>query len=378
MDFIKTIEVDGVVYEIYDEGARTLMVVKASGLTAGLVYDYIVNASGTTTTCVSPIIAGSGVSSLMQQSLPLTGESAGFRANTVSGNFSGAFGSRITIGEGSSETFAFGGIISATHTQNALLFGYRTTTEACHQSVIGGYRITAQASESAIFGERHTITGTVSYDAEEDSYNTNTRRLLVYGSRHTIGNANYSGTIGEIQDCFIGGYEHTVGNKVRYLFVHGQSNTVGNDCAWVQVFGGSGNILHDHIDDSTVFGYGNELFGGPNGSSKRSLNFVLGCNNTVQSHTDNTKGWNKVIVAGFHLQPRHSSHIVLGWYNAHNSSEDNDVLTVGCGSSSERKNCFSTGIDSSGRYIRVGGTMLYESQLEALKALISSDSSIHY
>lgn len=327
------------------------------------------------------VVYAGGHDSILQKVTSMPGETI-VRTNEINDNtsFGTVFGERNHLGYttddnwstytvdstySSNGTAVAGGANVISQTEDGFVFGYKNRTYAAHQSIIGGYKSKVYASESAVFGERHTINGTLYEDSGD--LKTTTKRLLVYGSENTV-DVN-------TQDSFIGGYQNNIGTYLQYSCVNGKGNTVGNHCGWINVFGGGSNIIHNNIDDTTVFGYENELYGGPNTSSKRSLNFVFGAGNVVQNHNDTDKGWNKVIVAGFNLRPRHSSHIVLGWYNAHDASEDKDVLTIGCGKKEDdteyRDNCFGTGKDSSNnKYIRIGDTVLTETQLIQLLATI--------
>jgi len=313
-----------------------------------------------------PVLKSVGRDSIIQKTvnLPDDVDSHGNpidRTNVAEGKFSGAFGSRNTVDSDSSETFAFGGKNKAYHTEDALVFGYDNKTYSAHQSIVGGYDNNVTASESSVFGEHNTVVGT------ESGGKTNTRRVFVYGTGNTVGDANGSSP-GAVQDCFIGGNGNTVGNSVYYSFIHGQQNTVETDCQWVNVFGGTGNVLHSHLTDSTIMGYQNKVYGGPNGSSKREANYVFGHNNTVQNG-DTERGWNDVYMLGHHLLANHSQQVIFGKYNTGGSEESNDILTVGNGSSSQRRNAFGVGYNND-HYIRIGSTVLTETQLQSLLAMI--------
>ena len=354
MDFIKTIEVDGVVYEIYDEGARTLMVVKASGLTAGLVYDYIVNASGTTTTCVSPIIAGSGASSLMQQSLPLTGESAGFRANTVLGNFSAAFGTRNIVGAKSSEALVAGGLLED-YGQNNFVFGYRSKSYV-NQNLTGGYKCTNKASESIQVGNQLTLDGVLTED-EDGNPKSNSRYNAQFGQSSSMG----TNTV----NCFMAGQGHTQDHSAKWNAVFGKTHVLGHHNECLNVFGAS-NITHDYLTDSTLIGYDHEAFGGTSTSNIKYDVYMLGHNST--NRDSNNTAHNNVYLIGKYLRAKEDDQVIVGAYNA---GVANCRFEVGCGTSSARATAFAVCQSGSNKWIKIGGTELSETQLQALLALIA-------
>ena len=71
--------------------------------------------------------------------------------------------------------------------------------------------------------------------------------------------------------------------------------------------------------------------------------------------------------AGVWTRATKENQYVVGKYNA---ESDNAIFIVGNGSSSTRKNAFETGADSTGSFITVGSTKIYEEQLQKLLALI--------
>lgn len=292
------------------------------------------------------------------------------RTNTVAGNFSATFGSRNTIQSNSPETLVSGGKNTAISSEDALIAGYENTTNCAHQSIIGGYNNTVKASESAVFGENQTVDGTIYQDNNGD-YKTNSRKLLVYGSDNTVGvNAKNS---------FIGGSQNTVGDVFENSIVQGKLNNIGDNVEFANVFGGSDNKLHDNLTDCTVFGYHNELYGGADSDHKIGNNYLIGNYNTVQNPSDNNVGLDSVYAFGEKLKARHSSQVLLGKYNKGNSSENKDILTVGCGTADNaRANCFATGNNSGTNYIRVGETTLTESKLDDLiqAQIPTSDSDL--
>ena len=264
-------------------------------------------------------------------------------------------------------TFVCGGNNVITSSEDALIGGYRTTANVCHQSIVLGYRITASASESAVFGERHTITGTITDG--DDNYKTDCRKLLVYGSTNTVAHG--------AQCSLIGGYENTVGGNFRYSMVNGRGNSIGGNCEWIQIFGGGGspygNDIKGNLADSTIFGWANTIYGGQNSSNRKGDNYIFGHDNLVQDPNNTSRGLDSIYLFGKYLKAQHNEHYILGKYNAGNSQEADDVLTVGCGTATNaRSDCFGTGVDSniSQKYVRVGNTKLTEAQLTQLLALI--------
>ena len=365
MAIIKTIEVDGVVYEVYDEGARALMVVKASGLPTGVVYDYIVNASGTTTTRISPIVAGTGASSLMQQSLPLTGESAGFRANTVLGNFSAAFGTRNIVGAKSSEALVAGGLLED-YGQNNFVFGNRSKSYV-NQNLTGGYKCTNKASESIQVGNQLTIDGTITVEAD-GTPTSDSKHNAQFGKSNTMGVAT--------QGCFMAGegisqgdgglYNsvtgkgHTIDINLKYSRICGWNSSIGKSCDDIDVFG-YGNNIGKYVQNSLVSGKQNTVTDGSSSHKKTGI-YILGdnCSNN---------GYSNFYGFGKGLRPVEAFQIVIGSYNV---GTPNAWFEVGCGSSDgERATAFAVCQSGSNKWIKIGGTELSETQLQALLALIA-------
>lgn len=325
------------------------------------------------------VVYAGGHDSVIQNVTSIPGEST-VRTNEVNDitNFGTVLGERNHLGyttddnwsaytadstHGSNGTAVTGGANIISQTEDSFIFGYKNRTYAAHQSIVGGYKSKVYASESAVFGERHTVNGTL-YE-ENGDIKTNTRRLLVYGSGHTVSEG--------VQDSFIGGRNNTAGSYMHFSVVNGQGNTIGNNCEWIQVFGGGdgyGNIINNNVADSSVFGWSNTIYGGADSSHRTSNNYVMGHDNTVENPSKSGRGLDRVYLFGRYLRPAHSEHFVLGAYNG-SVNEEFDVLSIGCGTdANNRSDCFGTGINGNSKYIRIGDTLLTEAQLQSLLNLI--------
>ena len=275
------------------------------------------------------------------------------RTNTVDGNFSAAFGSRNNIGSGSSETFVTGGKNSTTHTEDALVSGYENTVSSSHQSIIGGYDNNVKASESVVVGEGNTLDGTIT----GASYKTDTRSMAVFGNSNSVGINN--------KHSLIAGEDNEMGINGKWNFEVGAHHNVGRNNECVNVLGWT-NTTNGYLTDSTLAGYENTAYGGASGNNTFSV-YMLGHSNDNQDPSNPSKGLSEVYQIGHGLLAKHRGQVILGKYNRGNVSEVNDILTVGCGTSSNsRSNCFGTGNNGTDNYIRVGATPLTESKLTDL------------
>lgn len=324
MEYIDTIEVDGVVYRIYNEGESGSMVV----------------------------IAGSGASSLMQRSLPLPGESAGFRENIVTGNFSGAFGSRVVIS--GSESFGAGGIINI-QGENAFAAGYRVTVGA-NQAGAGGYRCTNRASESFQWGNNLLISGVIT--EEEGHYESDSRYNAQFGQSSTMGHGSLN--------CFMSGEEITQGDWCKWLKVVGKGHNIGDYNRCVNVAGYE-NTTTAYLSDSTIEGSNSTAYGGSSDNDRRRYVYIRGYGNT--NRDANGVAHSNVYLSGIGLRPKEDDQFIVGAYNA---GVSNCWFEVGCGSgSSARNTAFAVCQQGNNRWIKIGGTTLSEAQLQSLLALIA-------
>lgn len=312
-----------------------------------------------------PVIKSNGRDSLVQKTvnIPEDVDTHGNpidRTNIADGNFSGAFGSRNTVDSDSSETFAFGGKNKAYHTEDALIFGYDNETHYANQSIVGGYNNDVTASESAIFGENNTISGDISNNK------TDVRKVLVMGTSNTVSHGT--------QWSVMYGEHNTAGGTLRHSIVGGSYNVVGDFVDAINVFGGGNgysNQIKSYNSDITVFGYSNTVYGGTASNSRKGDDYILGHHNVVQDPSHTGRGLYDVYMVGNGLKSQHAHQVLLGEYNSSDSSESKDILTVGTGGGEDsRRTTFGVGYDSN-HYIRIGSTVLTETQLQQLKNLLN-------
>ena len=313
----------------------------------------------------SPFIKSFGRDSFVQKTvnLPDDVDSHGNpidRTNYAYGAFSGAFGSRNLVDEYSSETITSGGKNKVYSTEDASIYGYDNTVDHSHQSIVGGYHNNIKASESAIFGDNNEVNGNIS------SGKTDTRKILVSGMSNSVGHGS--------QHDIIYGEHNTAGANLRHSIIGGSYNIVGDNAEAVNVFGGGNtfsNEIKSHNSDITIFGYSNTVYGGSSASNRKGDDYILGHNNKVQDPNNANRGLYDVYMVGDGLNSRHAHQVLLGEYNACDSSENTDVLSVGTGTSeSNRRTSFGVGYTDSEHYIRVGETKLTQSKLIALLALV--------
>lgn len=311
------------------------------------------------------VVYAGGHDSVIQNVTSIPGEST-VRTNEVNDitNFGTVLGERNHLGyttddnwsaytadstHGSNGTAVAGGANVISQTEDGFVFGYKNRTYAAHQSIVGGYKSKVYASESAVFGERHTINGTLYEDGGD--LKTTTRRLLVYGSDNTVGN--------DTQDSFIGGRQNTVGTYFRLSAVSGQNNTIGNHCSWIDVFGDY-NSIGTYVKESTVRGFDNTITAGSS-SSQRTGVYIRGNNCT-------NNGYDDVYLDGVGLKAVESGQAIFGKWN---KGTTRCWFEIGCGSSdSNRSSAFAVRDDSGTKSIVIGNTELTEAQLQSLLALI--------
>lgn len=168
---------------------------------------------------------------------------------------SGAFGGKITIGDGilrykndsgEPEDAYYGG-------ENSYGFGYKVWVYG-KQLFAGGYNVTAYARESLVWGDNITINCNPSKVNSGDNNSTNNVGVAVLGRGITIG---YGG------DAFmVTGKQHSIGTGLFCSNISGEHMIIGNSCKWINIAGGGNSsdgwqTIGDNCEDLTVFGYSN-------------------------------------------------------------------------------------------------------------------------
>ena len=350
------------------EGNISLPIIGDNGITISAVNDendHFIKFSNTS------IIPGEAQYSVKQYADRLSTDNANLnRSNVVNGAFSAALGSRNTLDGLSTETITTGGKNKVYTTEDALITGYNNTVSAGHQSIIGGYLNTVQASESIIVGDRNSILGTI----DASTYRVDTKQLACFGGQNSIGSG--------VQWSLISGQSNTLGNYNKWNNIMGGLHNIGDNNECVNTFGYR-NTTNAYLTDSTIFGYDNEVYGGHSNNSHSIYDvYMLGNNNTNKSGTkDPTNsfylGYYGVCEIGRGLKATHNYHTLFGSYNAGDSYEVNDKITIGGGtSSSNRSTIAGIGNDGANNYLRLGHYTLKDSDISYLHTLPTSINTL--
>ena len=164
---------------------------------------------------------------------------------------SGAFGGKITIGDGilrykndsgDPEDAYYGG-------ENSYGFGYKVWVYG-KQLFAGGYNVSSYARESIVWGDNITIKCDQNKINSGDNNSTNNVGVAVFGRGITI---DYHG------DAFIvTGKQHTIGTGLFCSNISGEHMYIGNGCKWINVSGQ--NMLIDYSCKwINVSGYGHTI-----------------------------------------------------------------------------------------------------------------------
>lgn len=261
------------------------------------------------------------------------------------------------------ENLVFGGKnILYDGVQDSATFGYRNNIYA-NQAFTAGYKNTNKGSESIVIGSQNTLNGTITIDNTPDpdtggydGASSNTKQMAVFGSKNTIGVNN--------QTSLIAGDQNTIGGSSKWNFVVGAHQNIGSHNACVNALD-YGNTTESYVEDSTMIGYGNHIYGGTSGAVVYAVN-ILGNNCSNRSSSTNYK---KVWMIGDGLVASRDDQIILGKYNATNPY---DLLQVGDGTADNaRSNLFTVSNDPlDGPMLTLGTVSLTAAQITALKALI--------
>jgi hypothetical protein len=246
--------------------------------------------------------------------------------------------------------------------QDSSTFGYRNIAGA-NQAFTAGYKNENYGSESIVIGGQNFLDGTTTVDTTPDpdtggydGRSSTTKYMAVFGNKNSIQHTNTS--------SLIGGYNNKVNNNSKWNFVIGANHNLGKYNACVNTLD-YGNTTGDYVEDSTMIGYGNHIYGGASGNVVYAVN-ILGNNCSNRSSGTNYK---KVSMIGEGLIASRDDQIVMGRYNAANPY---DTFQLGNGTADDyRDNLFTISNDPlDGPMITLGNVSLTASQITALKALI--------
>ena len=246
--------------------------------------------------------------------------------------------------------------------QDSSTFGYRNIAGA-NQAFTAGYKNENYGTESIVIGNQNFLDGNTTVDTTPDpdtggydGRSSTTKHMAVFGNRNSIQHTN--------TDSLVAGYNNKVNTNSKWNFIVGANQNIGKYNACVNALD-YGNTTGDYVEDSTVIGYGNHIYGGTSGSAISAVN-ILGNNCSNRSSSTNYK---KVWMIGDGLVASRDEQIILGKYNATNPY---DLLQVGDGTADDaRSNLFTVSNDPlDGPMITVGNVSLTAAQITALKALI--------
>ncbi len=246
--------------------------------------------------------------------------------------------------------------------QDAATFGYRNVAGA-NQAFTAGYKNENYGVESIVIGNQNFLDGTTSVDTTPDpdtggydGRTSTTKHMAVFGSKNSIQHTNL--------ESLIAGYNNKVNNNGKWNFVVGANQNLGKHNACVNALD-YGNTTGDYVEDSTMIGYGNHIYGGVSGSVVYAVN-ILGNNCSNRSNGTNFK---KVSMIGEGLVASRDDQIILGKYNQTNPY---DLLQVGNGTADDyRSNLFTVSNDPlDGPMMTLGNVSLTASEITALKALL--------
>ena len=246
--------------------------------------------------------------------------------------------------------------------QDSSTFGYRNIAGA-NQAFTAGYKNENYGTESIVIGNQNFLDGNTTVDTTPDpdtggydGRSSTTKHMAVFGNRNSIQHTN--------TDSLVAGYNNKVNTNSKWNFIIGANQNIGKYNACVNALD-YGHTTGDYVEDSTVIGYGNHIYGGSSGNAIFAVN-IFGNNCSNRSSSNNFK---KVWMIGDGLVASRDEQIILGKYNATNPY---DLLQVGDGTADDaRSNLFTISNDPlDGPMITVGNVSLTAAQITALKALI--------
>lgn len=282
------------------------------------------------------------------------------RWNTVLGKANKLSGG-ASIHNANTENLVFGGKNNIHDgVQDSSTFGYRNEIYA-NQAFTAGYKNTNKGSESIVIGNQNTLNGTISIDTtgpDYDGASSNTKQCAVFGNKNTLGTTN--------QQMLVAGDNNTIGNNCKWGVIAGSHHNIGKDNFCVNAFD-YGNTTERYVEDSTMIGYYNHIYGGPDGSNKvYAANMIGHDNNNLDGNGSATSD---IVLLGAGLKPSKQNCTIIGKFN---SPTVYDVFEIGNGSADDnRSNIFTIANDPlDGPVLTLGTVSLTAAQLTALKALI--------
>ena len=247
--------------------------------------------------------------------------------------------------------------------QDSATFGYRNEVYA-NQAFTHGYKNTNKGSESIVIGNQNNLDGTISIDTtgpDYDGASSNSKQCAVFGNKNTLGNTN--------QQMLVAGDNNTIGNNCKWGIISGSHQNIGKDNFCVNAFD-YGNTSERYVEDCTMIGYYNHIYGGPDGSNKiYAVNMIGHDNNNLDSGGNHCS---EVSLIGNNLCATGNNCVVVGAYNAGDMDEAFARFVVGTGVSGSPATTikvFNGETDFTG-IIKIGNTSLSEAQLQSLLALI--------
>ena len=284
------------------------------------------------------------------------------RFNTVLGK-----GNQLTgtgTANANTENLVFGGKnILSNGVQDSATFGYRNEVYA-NQAMTHGYKNKNYGSESIVMGNQNTLNGTITVDTTPDENggydgaSSDSKQCAVFGNKNTLGTSN--------QQMLVAGDQNTIGNNSKWGFVAGSHHSIGKDNFCVNAID-YGNISERYVEDCTMIGYYNHIYGGPNGSNKVYAVNMIGHDNT--NVDGNSNNLSDVVLIGSGLKPSQQNCTIIGRYN---SPLIGDFFEIGKGiDDNNRSNLFAVGVDpQDGPVIILDGVTLTKTKLQALLALV--------
>lgn len=290
-----------------------------------------------------------------------TGTGTACHWNTMLGKGNHMYGSN-QIETGNTENLVFGGK-NQIHigVQDSSTFGYRNEVYA-NQAFTAGYKNYNYGSESAVIGNQNQLLGniTIDYDGPDyDGASSDSKHCAIFGYKNVLQR-------GAQQLGVIGG-ENTIGRDNKWNFIAGSHHDIGRDNRCVNALD-YGNISERYVEDCTMIGYYNHIYGGTSNSWVYAVN-MIGHDNVNKNNQNNTIS-HDVILLGNSLRATQENGVCVGKYN---EGDLYNCFEVGNGTDNDnRSNAFAVGFEPlDGHYIDVGNTRLTEAQIQALKALIS-------
>ena len=224
-----------------------------------------------------------------------------------------------------------------------------------------GYKNDNYGGESIVIGNQNQLLGTITVDYEGgDGASSNTKSCAIFGTKNIIQNG--------FKCSIVSGEGNTVNTGCEHDIIVGKTNKIGKKCRWVNIFGDS-NDIRNYTTDSTAFGYENKMYGGGDGSPVQYV-YMFGHHNNNKDINGNPIG--NVFLFGNNLNPSKTNCTVVGSWNAGDISESNAFFSVGTGVEGSPRTTFMVedGNTKLNGTLTMGSTVLSESQLQALLALI--------